>query len=383
MVLFQALLAFMQRSLGKILQALFGWAVLAVFGRVRDEEKTLFSVAIGAAAAWPILLLGIVWPRPVAIVLTLLPIPRGTPEGVIRAIWIFLAAAIPLLVGVVVGRRAGRPLPLARQLAMGFPITAALATAFLVVCVSVPIGKLVAFVRNRKQRQVVLVSPPGTYRQVARDVREALAAGGLETARAKPPWHLTALARILRRLGGGGLSAYAPEELAYFRGPEVRLAIYPGGVNIWGRERAVARAQALIAERAPQSEGLQTTSEEAQKIEREIRAIWKDAESGRLDRKNPQRLRALFAAVAELDAEYEEWETVYRQSLQVALAASGGEELLARAVRVERSASRKARSRFGRSARAYARRRTLDSAQSGLSNFAGKLVARLLFGRRR
>lgn len=81
MVLLQVLLAFLRRSLGKIFQAIFGWAVLAVFGHVGKREKALLSVVIGAAASWPILVLGVAFPRAVAFLVTLLPIPEGVSQG--------------------------------------------------------------------------------------------------------------------------------------------------------------------------------------------------------------------------------------------------------------------------------------------------------------
>jgi hypothetical protein len=50
------LLALITRSLGSILFALFGWAVVALFGPTSSRQKVWLSALVGAAAAWPLLL---------------------------------------------------------------------------------------------------------------------------------------------------------------------------------------------------------------------------------------------------------------------------------------------------------------------------------------
>ena len=63
MVIIQAVLALISRSLGSIMSALFGWAVVALFGPTNPREKMWLSALVGAAAAWPLLVFGVVWPR--------------------------------------------------------------------------------------------------------------------------------------------------------------------------------------------------------------------------------------------------------------------------------------------------------------------------------
>ena len=57
MAVIQAVLALVSRSLGKVV------AVVALFGQTSPREKIWLSVLVGGAAAWPILLLGVAWPR--------------------------------------------------------------------------------------------------------------------------------------------------------------------------------------------------------------------------------------------------------------------------------------------------------------------------------
>lgn len=52
----------LRRSLGSVLKAIFGWATLALFGEVREDERTLLTATVGAAAIWPFLVTGTAFP---------------------------------------------------------------------------------------------------------------------------------------------------------------------------------------------------------------------------------------------------------------------------------------------------------------------------------
>jgi hypothetical protein len=80
MAVLQALIALVTRSLGRITSAIFGWAVVALFGQTAPAEKTMLSALVGAAAAWPILLLGIAMPKLAAFVLGFVSLPDWIPS---------------------------------------------------------------------------------------------------------------------------------------------------------------------------------------------------------------------------------------------------------------------------------------------------------------
>src|SRR5262245_54227908 len=114
MAIIQAVFALISRSLGRVASALFGWAVEALFGTTSGAEKIQLSVLVGAAAAWPILVLGIIWPKASALVLAFVPIPAFVPPWTIRLGWLALAVAVPFAVGIAMATRArgsGSPVP--------------------------------------------------------------------------------------------------------------------------------------------------------------------------------------------------------------------------------------------------------------------------------
>jgi hypothetical protein len=144
--IFQALITLVSRSLDRILSAIFGWAVVALFGHTASREKTALSALVAAAAAWPVLLLGIAVPKIALWVLAFVPLQGWVPSWTVRVVWITLAALVPLAVGMTLAVRrrdaALRESRLARLL-RGFPVTIGIAASFLVVFVTVPVLRVI------------------------------------------------------------------------------------------------------------------------------------------------------------------------------------------------------------------------------------------------
>jgi hypothetical protein len=99
MAILQALLALIGKSAGKILNAIFGWAVRALFGQSSARQQTFLSALVGAAVAWPLLLLGVAFPRIAVLLLAFVPIPHWIPSWSIRLVWLALVVIVPLALG--------------------------------------------------------------------------------------------------------------------------------------------------------------------------------------------------------------------------------------------------------------------------------------------
>src|SRR3954469_18552667 len=119
MALLQALLALISKSAGKILNALFGWAVRALFGQTTAREQTFLSIVVAAAVAWPILLVGIAAPKIAALLIAFVPIPHAVPSRIVRIAWLArcVCRALPLIIPCAVG------IPVAAKAAPGDPKT--------------------------------------------------------------------------------------------------------------------------------------------------------------------------------------------------------------------------------------------------------------------
>src|SRR5262245_33173023 len=215
MAIIQPLLALLSRSVGRVVSALFGWAVVALFGETSRTQKIWLSALVGAAAAWPLLIVGVIWPRLATWILAFVPLPPWVSAQAIRWIWIALALAVPFALGIAVALRsrgvrpsipgaspAAQAKPAAEKaplheskvvrLLRGLPITVAVAAAFLVVVVTVPVRRIVTLFRRRVDVHVPLVTDANGYEHVADEVAATLGANGMDVSPATPGWWVTA-----------------------------------------------------------------------------------------------------------------------------------------------------------------------------------------------
>jgi hypothetical protein len=340
MALLQALLALISKSAGKILNALFGWAVRALFGQTSAREQTFLSVVVAAAVAWPILLLGIAAPKIAALLLAFVPIPHAVPSWAVRIVWIALALLIPFAVGISVAAKAPRSAlqdspKASRALTVlrGFPITIGLAAAFIVMFVSVPVMRLAAMVRRRRSADVPLITNESAYHQVAATLCEVLNRHGFSLRPASPGWWVAAPIRILTWLGGDAFRSYVPAQLEHFVSRDLELSLYPSGLLLRGKAKSVTWAHGLIAESVVHTEGLQTVDPKAQALEKRLRRVWKTYDTAPAqivgsDENLVQTLEQISGELGRLEVDFDDWQVLYRQILQVGRAIHGQRQLM-------------------------------------------------------
>jgi hypothetical protein len=340
MALLQALLALISKSAGKILNALFGWAVRALFGQTSAREQTFLSVVVAAAVAWPILLVGIAAPKIAALLLAFVPIPHAVPAWAVRIVWVVLALLIPFAVGISVATKAprsdlkdspknSRVLTVLR----GFPITVGLAAAFIVMFVSVPVMRLAALVRRRRSADVPLITNEAAYHQVAATLCEVLNRHGFSLRPASPGWWVAAPIRILTWLGGDAFRSYVPTQLEHFVSRDLELSLYPSGLLLRGKAKSVTWAHGLIAESVVHTEGLQTVDPKAQALEKRLRRVWKTYDTAPAqivgsDENLVQTLEQISGELGKLEVDFDDWQVLYRQILQVGRAIHGQRQLM-------------------------------------------------------
>jgi hypothetical protein len=335
MALIQALLSLITRSAGKILNAVFGWAVVALFGRSSSKQQTLLSILVALAAAWPVLLVGIVFPKVTALIVAFVPLSHHVPTWVVRIGWATLALAVPLIVGLVGASKAppGSPAePFVKRALRGFPITVGIAGAFLLMFVTVPALRLVSMARGRADEHVPMSTTGPGYDQVAGMIDDILRRHGLEAPRAQPTWWLIGPARILQKLGGAALRGFMPSQMAYWRGAKLELALYPSDLLIRGEKLKLAWAHGVLAEGLARGPGLQTLDADAQALEQEIRRVWsvldENPERHRDSRMLAARVKEMGEDLGRLTVPYDDWQVLYREIVQLARAIHGEPQLL-------------------------------------------------------
>jgi len=331
----QALLSYLARSASTVLNAIFGWAVVALFGQRPKSEQTLLSVVVGAAAVWPILLLGIGFPKIALFVVAFIPLARSVPAFWLRIVWIALAVIVPLAVGIAVakyGSKERMPEPFWKRLLRGFPITLALAASFLLMMVVAPVVKLVTIARRREVVRVPALMDRKITGETMAALAEELQKHGISLRRAEPPWHMTAPSRIMLKLCGAAFASMASERVEFRRNDQLDLAVLPNETVLRGQPHAVARAHALCAEVYGPRPITQSFAPEARELEARIKRLWS------IYRENPAahegsrvlrgRLDDIAAELAAVNLAWDQWQTVYRLALQLDRALRGDRPLL-------------------------------------------------------
>jgi hypothetical protein len=335
MAILQAIFALVSKSAGKILNAIFGWAVRALFGQVSSKQQTFLSAVVAAAVAWPLLLAGLIAPKIAALLIAFIPIPRSIPAWTVRLVWLVLAIVVPFAVGLAVAAKAPPRTPPERfvtRVLRGFPITIGLATAFLIMFVSVPVMRFVAFARRQTSADVPLVTDASAYHEVSVRLCEVLDRHGFELQRARPGWWVSAPTRILTWFGGAAFRSYVPDRIEHFVSRDMTMSMYPNGVLLRGKRSRVTLAHGLIAETATHTRGLQTSNADAQKLEKQLRLVWREYDERRAAHAAPtallDRVSELTRDLARLDVDFDDWQVLYRQILQVERAARGEHQLM-------------------------------------------------------
>ena len=340
MAILQGLISLLSRSVGKIFSALFDWAVIALFGRVDGTRKLFLSGLLGAAALWPILLLGVAVPRIAVFVVAFVPLSGSVPAGWIRAIWLALVALVPITVGVVLrlhappDRQAGSWIA---SVARGVPITIGLSTAFVVLLATVPVLRIASAIRGRQDVHLPLVTTTESYERAGQLASDTLRHRGFAVRSAQPPWWSSLPVSILRAFGRGALAGYVPERTVYFRGDDLEVALYPNAVLLRGPVATTARAHGVLVEAlSGRPDMLQTVSPEAQELERRIQRVWT------LYRQAPRatagsgplltRLGEIAEEFARKPLAFDDWQVIYRQLLQLDRALHDAPQLIAHAL---------------------------------------------------
>jgi uncharacterized membrane protein YqjE len=275
-------------------------------------------------------------PKVAVFAIAFLPLSSSVPAGVLRAVWVALAVVVPVTVGVVLRlqappeqQRGSRPSTVVR----GFPITLGLSAAFLVLLLTVPVLRIASAVRGRHDIQMPLITTGTSYRVAADLIATTLRRHGFSIARVEPPWWSAAPAKILHRMSAEAFRAYVPEQTAYYRGDHLEVALYPNALMLRGTVDETGRAHGLLVEALTgQPDMLQTTAVEAQEIERQIQRVWS------VFRENPgahrnagpllSRLNEIAADVSRRALPFDEWQVVYRQTLQLGRALGDEPQLI-------------------------------------------------------
>jgi hypothetical protein len=268
-------------------------------------------------------LVGVVLPDVGTFLLAFVPLPDWIDDNVVRLVMLGIAIVLPLLIGigaVVLTEADKRPKGggLVGAVLRGYPFTLILALTIILLGGVSLVRKVQSLSRGWEDAHVPVIVKPGGYEIVLAQLEDVLDAAGVAVQRRPAPSVLSLPPKLLERVAGRALGALVPDQLMLLKGDDVEILVYPSDVAIAGTRTLVARARAAIASKLTEAPASLTTSAEAERVEDKVRSI------ADLPIANPVEVAAVRPKLDELDQElatlavpFDEWETVYRERLQV------------------------------------------------------------------
>jgi hypothetical protein len=322
MILITGIAGLIGRFTGRVLNSALGWATVLLFGKVAQSRQPLLLLVTLGSLAWAAALAGILVPSVGTFLLAAVPAPDFVEPNWLRLAMLAIAIVLPLGIGVAslfLVEPGHRPTGWAAALAVmrGYPFALLLAMTLVLLSAIALTNKVMSLARRWEDANVPIVLKPGGYDRLIDELTDALASWDLPVTVAQAPRVLSMPARLLAAVGGPGVRELVPLRLLVLRRPDLRVLVYPSDVAISGRKTAVLRARAAIAVRLPRAPAYLTMSKESQEVEDQLLAAAAGVD-GSVDQAAIHRdLAAVNHRLHELAVPFEEWETLYRQSMQI------------------------------------------------------------------
>jgi hypothetical protein len=321
MAILAGLAGMLGRFAGRLLNTTLGWATTLLFGRVAQRNQSILLIVVFAALGWVALVAGVLLPDVGTMLIAFVPVPDFVDEAWIRLAMLAGALALPLLVGAAVvfvtpaDQRPGGA-ALVKAILRGYPFTLALALTIVVLAGVATFRRLRALAKRWEDTHVAVIVKPGRYDDVLGRIHAALDTAGVATALRPAPRIVSLPPKVLDAAAGHGLGALVPDRLMLLAAPDLEILVYPSDLAISGSKSKVAAARAAIVSRLTYAPAWMTVTAEAQQVEDEIVRLADVARAGRLGDVDGT-VATLDERLAQLVVPYEEWESVYRQRLQL------------------------------------------------------------------
>jgi hypothetical protein len=305
--------SFLAKKAGDIAQAIFGWSITALFGKLSRRALILMIGALVLSLLWPLFVAGAVYPPIANWAIAFVPLHAWIGNAVMRAIWLALAITAP--VGVALLVRAAAPTgkrSVASTMVRGYPMALGFFVGFLAILVTVPLIKVASIARGWSDEHVYVQPHEGQYAAVMRSLAEACARAGYEPAISDAPKHMDFATHVMRWFARGAVTPLVPAQLRRITIDDVQMYQYPADLMLRGTPKKVARIRAMLSRTNLDAEAYLVSSDAARKVQDELARL-NDVLRDRVDRDLQPgailatRLREVFREMMHVDVSYEEW----------------------------------------------------------------------------
>lgn len=334
MALLSALFSLLGRKLGDLLQAIFGWSITGLFGKLPSSKQTALTVALVLSLAWPLLVVGVAFPNIAAWALAFLPLKQWIGETVLRFVWLGLALIGPIVVGAITRWVApSRKVKggVLRTVVSGYPITIGFFCSFLVTLVVVPALKIGAMFRGWSDQHIYVQPREGQYRSVLHSLAAACEHAGLPLHEAPMPRAMLLATRILKACARGAVDAIVENDPRTLRGEGVELYLYPADLLLRGKKQVVARVRAALTRELMHAPAHLTTDPRAQEIEVELDRMWEVVDrhgGGEVHGLARARVGEIARELDRADVPFDDWVLLYTNLHRLEREVCGGPHLV-------------------------------------------------------
>lgn len=313
MAIVSILLSFIGKKIGSIIQAIFGWSVTALFGRLSGKKQLAVSFALLLSIAWPVFVVGLFFPAVAGWVVAFLPLEKWIGPLAMRIVWGALALLAPMLVGALVhwvapSKKGG----LLRTLLNGYPLALGFFVAFVLTVITVPLVKIASIVRGFADTHLYVQPRNGHYDAVLHELCEACVRAGLEPEVTDVPTAMELSTKVLKTLARGAVSPIVAEQVKRVRAQGLELYLYPSDLLIRGKAEKVALVRAMISRTDLDKDAYLVQSERGQCIQDELGRLIEVVATHEKRHEHvggmaSRRLVAVWNEMNEAKLPYEEW----------------------------------------------------------------------------
>jgi hypothetical protein len=326
MAIIQGIFAAIGRAAGKLLNTVFAWATVMIFGKVPEGRQIYVSIIGFGSVAWIITVLGIAFPSFATFMLGFVKLPSWVDKSWIRLVMLVAAVVLPLIVGgvsLLLLDAEDRPRGVGAKLKAvlkGYRFTLGLAVTLIMMVIFAPFMKIAPLIRRWTGQHVPMIVEEQDYLEVVGEIQQALKVGGWEAERRPATWMLRLPTKVFTLLAGGDESNLVADNLTTLKAPALEVMLHPSDLVITGPKFEVAHARATISEQLAFSKAYMTWSKEANQLEDRLSGLWREMQGGSkgfIEEKAVEQLQAIERDLKALKSPYEEWEVLFRKKLLV------------------------------------------------------------------
>lgn len=313
MGIFAALFSALSRKLGTLLQAVFGWSIVAMFGKLSSKKQTLITIALVLSLFWPVFVLGVFMPSAAAFFIAFIPSHDKIPPNALRAVWLGLAFFAPVIVGLLT-RVASPPMKAKGFFASmlnGYPLTLGYAGSFLITLFVVPVVKLQTLKRRWDDEHVFVQTRKGRYLDALKELCDAAAMAGYSPRAAPAPRPMGLALRVLKFFAHGAIDSMVADHPLMVRAQNMEMFLYPGDLLLRGGKIEVARVRALLGQTKLEEHAYLVEHPKAQELQDDLgrlqEVIDRHQRPSQIGDSARSRLRATVAESTKANLTFEEW----------------------------------------------------------------------------